>query len=390
MNNRPQLLLFFGAACCISMAVGVHDSVFNNYLTDTFGLSAGARGMLELPREFPGFLVVVTAGILAALPITRVGRIGALIMAGGLVGLALCGSIFWLMVFVMMIASTGMHLLQPVGSSISIGLSEEGGRGRRMAQTGMVETFGTILGTGAVLLLFKTFGGGYHKWFLVAACLTVLGSFFYARMHIAHLQKPRPPLVIRKKYGLYYALEFVFGARKQIFITFGPWVLIQIYAREASSIAGLLMTAAFLGLLFKPLAGKAIDRLGERFVLVVDGIALIFVCIGYGYAIRLTNDMATAQKLAGACFIADNLLFSLGSARAVYLSRIAESPQELSSTLGLGISLNHIVSMIIPMIAGAIWIHFGYERVFLGAAVLALFNATLALFIPAHKDLRTA
>ena len=136
------------------MAVGVHDSVFNNYLTDTFAISADARGLLELPREFPGFLVVVTAGLLSALPITRVGRIGALIMAGGLIGLAFCGSMFWLMVIVMMIASAGMHLLQPVGSSISIGLSVEGGRGRRMAQTGMVETFGTIIGTGAVLLLF--------------------------------------------------------------------------------------------------------------------------------------------------------------------------------------------------------------------------------------------
>ena len=390
MSNRPQLLLFFGAVFCVSMAVGVHDSVFNNYLKDTFALSADARGLLELPRELPGFLVLVTAGILAALPITRVGMIGALIMVAGLTGLALCGSVFWLMVIVMMINSTGQHLLQPVGSSISIGLSEAGGRGRRMGQTGMVETLGTIMGTGAVLLLFNQFGGGYHKWFLVAAALTVIGSLFYAQMHIAHLQKPRPRLIIRKKYRLYYALEFVFGARKQIFITFGPWVLINVYGRETSSIAGLLMVAAFLGLLFKPLAGKAIDHLGERAVLVFDGLSLIFVCIGYGYANRFTNNLTTAQQLAGACFIADNLLFSLGTARAVYLSRIADSPQELSSTLSLGISINHIVSMLIPIIAGIIWTQVGYERVFLGAAILAFFNAFLALFIPAHKNLHPA
>lgn len=370
------------------MAVGMHDSVFNNYLSDTFSLSAEARGFLELPRELPGFLVFVTAGLLAALPITGVGVVGALIMCGGLVGLGLCGSTYWLMILVMMLASCGMHLLQPVGSTIALGLADEHNRGWRMAQTGLVDTFGSLIGAGLVLLLFSRTGSHYHLWFLIGACLCVVGSLFYSRMHIPHLHKPRPRVVVRARFWLYYALELVFGARKQIFITFGPWVLIRVYGLPATSMAGLMMTASLIGLGFKPLAGKFIDRFGERATLILDGLALILVCIGYGYAKQITHTPEAARQLACLCFIADNLLFALGSARAIYLSRMTDSPQELSSTLGLGVSINHIVSMTIPMAAGAIWGSFGYERVFLCAAGLALCNALLATRMPGRKPTR--
>ena len=154
----------------------------------------------------------------------------------------------------------------------------------------------------------------------------------------------------------------------------------------ATSIAGLLMTAAAIGVVFKPLAGAAIDRFGERAVLVADGLVLTVVCLGYGYALPLMGgDMERARGLACACFVADNLLFALGSGRAVYISRIADSPQELSSTLAMGVSTNHIVSMTIPIVAGTVWTLFGYERVFLSAAVLALVIAAFASRVPAHR-----
>src|SRR5512136_238819 len=125
MSTRTQLILFFAAAACMASALGVHDSIFNNYLADTFHPSAQARGWLELPRETPGFLVVLTAGILAAFPLTRVGMIGALVFAVGMVGMAASGSIYGLMVIMMMIGSAGMHSLQPVNSTIVLSLSAE-------------------------------------------------------------------------------------------------------------------------------------------------------------------------------------------------------------------------------------------------------------------------
>ena len=382
MVRRTQILLFFGAVACMAMAMGVHDSIFNNFLSDTYTMSAGARGWLELPRETPGFLVFLTAGVLAALPVTRVGVVGAVIFGTGMLGLGLLGHHFSWMIAAMLVGSTGLHMLQPVGSSIVIGLSDDTKRGRRMGQMGAVDTFAAVLGTGLVWLTFDKTSPQYRTGFFIAAGLGAMACVFYSMMHVPHLHKPRARLVVRRKYWLYYLLELVFGARKQVFITFGPWVLIKVYGEPATAIAGLLMIAALIGIVFKPMAGLAVDRFGERAVMMADGFSLIFVCIGYGYAMRLTSSPEHARLLACACFIADNLLFALGSARVIYVSRIAESPQDLASTLAVGISVNHVVSMTIPAVAGAIWAGFGYERVFLCAAILAFGHAVLATRVP--------
>ena len=385
MSRKHQIILFFGAVALMSMATGIHDSIFNNFLSDTYRMSAEARGWVELPRETPGFLVVLVAGLLAALPVVRLGVVGTLLFACGMAGMGLLGSHFASLVAMMLVGSAGMHLLQPVTSSIAIGLSDEHNRGRYMGLIGMLDTTGVVLGTGFVWLMFDKTTPQYRLGFLCAAALGCLAAIAYGLMHVPGVHKPRARMVFRLKYRLYYLLELVFGARKQVFITFGPWVLIKVYHAPATSIAGLLMIGALIGIAFKPFVGWAIDHFGERTVMIADGTCLVFVCLGYGYAMVLADNPDHARLIACACLIADNLLFALGTARAVYLSRIADTPQELTSTLAMGISINHIVSMSIPALAGAIWSTFGYETVFLGAAVLAVVQASLALFVPSKR-----
>ena len=389
MPPKKQLVLFCAAIVLMTSAAGVNDSVFNNFLSDTYRMTATARGWLELPRELPGFLVVVTAGLLAAVPMTLVGGVAAVAYMAGMAGLALFGGRYGAMVAAMMLASAGLHLLQPVTMSVTLALSSDSGRGKRIGQVGMFENTGIILGTMLVWLLSDKAAPQYRSWFAVSALFACAAAGVYSLMHIPHLHEKRPRLLFRKRYSLYYGLELLFGARKQIFITFGPWVLITVYGFPASSIAKLLMTGAAIGLVFKPLAGLAIDRFGERVILIADGLVLTFVCIGYGYALPITGgDAALARTLASACYVADNLLFALGAGRAIYISRIAPSREELSSTLGMGVSINHIVSMTIPAAAGALWAGLGFERVFLAAAILALTNAAVASFVPGKKKVK--
>ncbi len=379
---KRQLLLFFIAVCVLGVAHGIHESIFNNFLDDTFHLSETARGMLEFPRELPGLLVMLMAGVLYMLSVTRLGALGAGIFSLGLFAMGTWGGSWGLMVGFMIMASMGMHLLQPVQSSLAIALSDPEKSGRRLGQVRAVTTAGTILGAFLVKLLVDPKQPSYRLAFWVAALAALIAMFLYGFMHIAHLQKPRSRLVFRRKFTLYYILEFLFGARKQIFITFGPWVLIRIYGQSASDLANLFMIAAFIGLFFKPLVGMAVDHFGERTILVVDGIALLFVCIGYGYAGMIFPHPGIALLVVKGCFISDNLLFSMGTGRAVYLSRIADSHQELTSTLATGISINHIASMIIPAIAGAAWALFGFEHVFLAAAIFAGTISLVSSFVP--------
>ena len=379
---KYQIALYYGALACVAMAAGIHDSTFNNFLSDTFHLSADARGHLEFPRELPGFLVVMMTGILCMLPLTRVGLVAVLVSTAGLVGLSLYGTSYPFMLVSMVAMSAGLHLLQPVGASIVIGLSDADNRGTRLGQAAAVSTLFTALGTGLVWLLMDRVSPQYQLTFLCAAGVFLCGGLFYGMMNIPHLHQPRQRMVIRKEYRLYYLLEFLSGARKQIFLTFGPWVLIKVYGLPAPSIAGLLMISCLIGIVFKPLAGMAMDYFGERVVMISEGLVLAFVCLGYGYAQWLIADPDWARRLASCCFILDEMLFALGNARALYLSRLTPSPQELNSSLAMGVSINHVASMAIPTVAGAIWVGLGYERLFLAAAVFALVLAAVASLVP--------
>lgn len=379
---KYQIGLYYGALACVAMAAGMHDSTFNNFLSDTFHLGADARGHLEFPREMPGFLVVMMTGVLCMLPLTRVGLVAVLVSTAGLVGLAFSGISYPFMMVNMVAISAGMHLLQPVGASIVIGLSDAHNRGTRLGQAAAVGTIFTALGTGLVWLLMDRVTPQYQTTFLCAAGVFLCGGVFYALMHIPHLHQPRQRIVLRREYRLYYLLEFLSGARKQIFLTFGPWVLIKVYGLPAPSIAGLLMISCLIGIVFKPLAGMAMDFFGERAIMIAEGLVLAFVCLGYGYAQWLIADPDWARRLAGCCFILDEMLFALGNARALYLSRLTPSPQELNSSLAMGVSINHVASMAIPTVAGAIWIGLGYERLFLGAAVFAVVLAGVASLVP--------
>ncbi len=379
---KKQLFIFFAAVAAISMGTGIHDSIFNNFLSDTFHLTANTRGWLEFPRELPGFLVVVMSGLLCMLSITRVGSVATLFFATGMVGMGLLGTHLPTMVLMMFTASAGMHLLMPVAGTIVLGLSDEHNRGKRMGQAASVATASSVTGAAIIFFFFDKTHPQYRTGFLSVAVLCLLACLLYSLLNIPHLHQPRSRLIVRKAYRLYYLLELLAGARKQIFLTFGPWVLIKIYGLPATSMAGLLMIASIIGIFFQPLAGMAIDRFGERAIMIVDGLVLIFVCLGYGYAQAVTGTPAMAQHLACGCYILDQLLFSLSNARAVYISRLTDSHQELNSSLSLGVSINHIASMTIPAFAGALWVGFGYERVFLAAAALAALCAFTSTFVP--------
>jgi len=166
---KRQLLLFMAAVGSMALAMGIHESIFNNFLSDTFAMSADERGWLELPRELPGFLVVCMAGLLCAVPVTRMGLVGAVVFAGGMTGLAFLGASYRMMVLMMVTGSVGMHLLQPVGASIVLALADKTNKGKRMGQVGAVGTAGTVLGTGVIWLFLDRTNPPYLLGFLGVA-----------------------------------------------------------------------------------------------------------------------------------------------------------------------------------------------------------------------------
>jgi hypothetical protein len=236
-----------------------------------------------------------------------------------------------------------------------------------------------MVGCGIVWIAMKYAAATYGQIFIGGAVAAVVaaGAMAFMRMPNAHLRRPR--FVWNRHYWLYYVLAFLFGARKQIFITFGPWVLVRIFDQPAYIFAQLWLVASGIGIVFQPLLGRAIDRFGERVVLMADSLCIVAVCTGYGTA-HLIPDRTVALGVLFACFVCDQLLFGVNMARDVYIARMAERPEDVAPTLSLGVTINHAVSMSVPALGGLLWLRYGHSSVFLacgGIAVLMLIFSSM-------------
>jgi predicted MFS family arabinose efflux permease len=373
-----QLVIFLVALGLLGATGGMFETTFNNFLNDTFHLSAATRGQLEFPRELPGFLTALFAGALFFLPEVRLAALAALTVSIGLFGIAFLGQSFWPMLVMMMVWSIGIHTFMPLESAIALGLAAGRRRGSVLGRLQGVGAAGTMVGCGFVWLGLEYAGVGYRTIFIVAACGACLASLTLTRMARPPAgSPPRPRFVFKRRYSLYYTLHILFGARKQIFLTFGPWVLIQVMHQPASLIAKLWIVAGMLGIIIKPFLGRLIDSVGERAVLMGDAILLVGVCLGYGFSRGLGGERYSLL-IVEACFVLDQALFWVEMARSTYLDKIAESRQDVTGSLSLGVSINHAVSMSIPTVGGLVWIVFGYQYVFLAAAGLALITLVAA------------
>jgi len=381
---RRELTLFLVVASALGMTSGIFETTFNNYLSDTFRIGAEARGRLEFPREFPGFLVTAVGGALFFLTEVRLGIVAALGIAAGLGGLALVGDRYLLMMLFMVVWSSGAHLMMPVGNTVALSLAESSNRGSRLGQIGAVGMGATIIGSGIVWIGLQHAHLSYRAMFLIAMVGALVAASVVARMRpLPRRAGRRPKLVMKRRYSLFYILYALAGARKQIFITFGPWVLIKVFGEPAPTIAKLWMVAGAIGIFVQPQLGKLIDRVGERAILMADGLTLIVVCLCYGFAEQLP--LARPVQLVYACYVLDNLLFATSIARATYLDKIAEDESDIHASLSLGVTVDHAVSMSIPTLGGFIWARYGYPQVFLGAAAVAVMGFVAATFVRAPR-----
>jgi predicted MFS family arabinose efflux permease len=374
--------LFFGAAS------GIIVATFNNYLSEVHQLGAEARGWIEFPRELPGFFLVFIAGaMLTFLRETQMAAVAMLMTALGAVGLGfLSPTMFWLVLFIV-VWSLGDHIIFAVEGPIGLKLSSGGKEGRRLGQFGGARNLGTILGVGTVFLLARLAGDRFGLFFAVAAGCALTAGVFYWGLRIGSADAPSRRLVFKRRYSIFYAISALFGIRKQIFLAFGVWVLVEIHDVPVSTVALLYFIAATLGVVFRPLLGEVVDWLGERVVLAADELLLLAICLAYAFASTILPPPYDLWLLYGA-YVFDSVLFALRIARTTYLKKIAEDPADITPTISTGITIDHAVATTLPVASGYIWEAYGFQWVFIlaGAIALAGFFVCLKIRIPYPED----
>ncbi|MCP4292423.1 MAG: MFS transporter [bacterium] len=367
--------MFFGATS------GIFLSTLNNYLSGVHGFDAGNRGWLEFPRELPGFFIFIVVGLL--LTRFRESRIAALAMvatAAGALGLGFLSPGTILLVVWIVIWSLGDHIIFAVEGPIGLKLAKRGAEGRRLGQLGGARNMGVILGVSAVWLLARYMGDRYDLFYAVAAICATTAGLLYWKLSLGKQDPPSRRLVYRKEYHVFYAISALFGIRKQIFLVFGSWVLVDLHGVPVSTIALLYFLASLLGVILRPLLGDVIDWLGEKRVLATDEVMLIVVCMVYAFASRILPKPYDLYLLYGA-YILDHILFALRVARTTYLKKIAVDPADITPTISLGITIDHVVAMTLPVLSGFIWERYGHEYVFLLASAVAVVGFFVCLKI---------
>jgi len=380
-HSLPRdLPCFIATVVADGLGASIFNSIFNNYLNDTFHLNSFYRTFLELPRELGGFLVVFAAATLYFLRGRRLALVATLCTATGLALMALLSvSLHWMFAW-LFVFSLGGHLFMPLYTSIGMELANEGQTGRRLGQFNAIRNLAIILGGFLTLLGFKYLHFTFRIAFLVAAFFYLVASVMLSAMHPGKAHLPAVHLRLHQEYRLYYWLSILFGTRKQIFLTFAPWVLVTVFHQPTAMLAMLLTVAGIAGILFQPLLGRAIDKFGEKKVLALEAACLVFVCAGYGFARNLLSERL-AFMIASICFVADQLLMSVNMARSTYLKKIAVHPDHVTPTLTMSVSLDHVFSITIALLGGVIWSKWGYQMVFVLGAGIALVNFVSVQFI---------
>ncbi len=366
--------LFF--AGIISTAL---QGTFHNYLNDLFGIGAEARGALEFPRELPGLLTTLIISSIIFIGEINILGISVIIAGIGLLGLGIFSHTYTTMIIFMIIWSLGTHLHMTIIEPVALSYAENGNRGHILGKMNSMRSLGIIAGTLLIWIFMGKFNASYKSLYIGAFVISITAGILYLLQKKDRI-KPQGigfKFVFKKKYRRYYILAALFGVRKQLFLVFGPWLLIKRYNREAADLAQLLLAAAVIGVFLKPYLGKLIDRFGERKILIIDSALIIFLS-GIYAASPIYLAPAAAIPVLSACFILDELLFSLRTARTTYLSKILEEKNDLTPTLAMGISIEHIISMTAPIGAGIIWALYGYYWVFIIAAAVAVVSGIIA------------
>lgn len=357
---RSLIYLAFGVLG-INFALAIYNSTYTNFLVRDLNINAFQIGALESIREIPGLLSAFILGSTLRFPQPSLAGSFLLIFSLGIGGVSTVDS--WIqVVFWCVIWSIGFHSWGPLSSSIALGLSELKKEGKRLGQINSVASIAGMTAMAAVAVFSSFFAMQYRLFFIMAGLFPIVGGLMAFRISPATKTIPKTRFVFKKRYSVYYVLNFFEGARRQMFLTFAPFALVRVYDLDVTVIALLMLASQALSFVSSPYLGKLVDRVGPRTTLTLSYILMIGDFLGYAL-IRSVPVLLFLYVLNSVLMIASSI------SRTTYINQIASSP-DLTPSLAMGQTMDHVAAVILPLTGGILWGIIGYEATFfIGVAV---------------------
>ena len=376
--RRPVTLLFLMAAA-MPIAFSTWSALLNNFVIEVADFDGSDIGWLHTVREIPGFLAV---GVIVLLMMFREQVLGlvALVMLGIATAITAQFPSMGGILTITMLSSIGFHYYETVNQSLQLQWIDKARAPQTLGWIISAGSAATFLAYVLIVLTWEALGLSYSLVYWLSGGLTaVIGVFCliaYPQFEGAHPQHQK--LILRRRYWLYYALQFMSGARRQIFIVFAGFMMVEKFGFAVHEVTSLFLITLLANILSAPLVGKAVEVFGERNALVFEyvGLAVIFFLYGGLYY------FGWGVVLASALYVFNHIFFSLALALKTYFQKIAD-PQDIAPTAAVAFTINHIAAVFLPALLGYLWLT-SPGLVFLAAAGMAIVSLLLSLLIPRH------
>ena len=355
------------------IAFNAWSAMLNNFVVEKAAFTGVEIGILQSLREVPGFLSFTLIFVLLVIKEQTFA-----VFSLALLGLGVCLTGFFPTVyglyFTTVLMSIGFHYFEAVKQSLSLQwLSKEEAPiilGKLLA----VGSLTSLIVYGCLWTLLEFFQLPYWINFAIAGGICILLALVMFIFYPAFPSKveQNQNLVLRKRYWLYYLLTFLSGARRQIFVVFAAFLMVEKFGYSASQVTLLFLVNYAFNYLFAEKIGSLIGKFGERRALTFEYIGLIIVFIAYGLVENAT--------VAAFLYILDHMFFALAIAITTYFQKIAD-PKDMASNAGVSFTINHIAAIVVPALLGLVWM-WSHSLVFYIGAIFALLSLIAAQFIP--------
>ena len=374
IRSRPEFLLLLMAGA-VPLSFATWQALLNNFAIERAAFSGAEIGILQSLREVPGFLAFTVVFLLFLLREQQIALISLILLGIGTAVTGFFPTVIGLYLTTV-VMSIGFHYFETIQTSLSLQWIETERTAEVLGRIIAVGAFTSIVAFAAIWLAFDVMsldfvtvyilGGGITVALAVAAWLCFPQFPIRVRQH--------RQLILRKRYWLYYALTFLSGARRQIFIVFAGFLMVEKFGYSVAAISVLFLVNAALNMLFAARIGRVIGQVGERTALIFEYIGLVGVFVAYAFV--------NNAHLAAGLYIVDHFFFALAIAIKTYFQKIAD-PADIASSAGVSFTINHIAAVVLPAALGVLWLN-SPAAVFLVGAGLAGLSLLLSLNIPTH------
>ena len=393
-DDKPHILLMLTAAA-MPISFITWTTLINNFTVEHAGFTGWEIGVLQSLREVPGFASFLVVYLLLLFNEQKLALWTLALLGVGTLMTGYFPSVIGLYCTTV-IASIGFHYYETCNQSLAMQWLDKKqapvmlGRIYGVASMAQVGTLVTIFVV--VLLLTEGldpmavitgdgFSGDqaiYTGLFLAGGVITIGIALFcsYAFPLYKATNPQRKSIILRSRYWLYYALVFMSGARRQIFIVFAGFLMVEKFGYSVGQITFLFLLNAIFNIWLAPLIGRLIAFIGERAALVLEYIGLIIVFTAYAFV--------DSAILAAVLYLIDHFFFAMAIAIKTYFQKIAD-PADFAGTASVSFTINHIVAVFLPAAFGLLWL-VSPPAVFLAGAVMAFISLLLAINIPRHPE----